>query len=399
MADAGADSVSTAELVVGLVPASNDAEVIERGIAPILKLIPPAPAVLIHPPYETNGVPIAAADSPWRLIADPQLAHDRTALRGSLGDSVRAIFERARTLGARACAIIASDPSTVTTDWPALLLQPVVDDGFDLVAPCYALHPFDGMINRAFVYPLTRALYGKRVRNPLGPDFGVSSALLERMAAGTHARSNPLVSLTSEAVTSGMKVCQAHLGERAAGATDWTNLSSLLAQVLGLLFLDVERYAAHWQRARASEPVPEYGEPMSLEAPGSSVDVSRLLESFRLGARNLPEIWGTILPPSTLVELRRLTRQEDATFRMPDETWARVVYDFALAHRLRTISRDQMLRAITPIYLGWLASYALEVDGGSPEMVERKLEGLCAAYENTKSYFVSRWRWPDRFNP
>jgi hypothetical protein len=399
MADAGAESVSTAELVVGLVPASNDAEVIERGIAPILKLIPPAPAVLIHPPYEANGAQIPAAGSAWRLIADPQLAHDPTAPPRSLGDSAHAIFERARTLGARACAIIASDPSTVTADWPALLLEPVIDDGFDLVAPCYTLQPFDSMINRAFIYPLTRALYGKRVRNPLGPDFGASGALLERMAAATHTRSNPLLSLTSEAVTSGMKVCQAHLGERAAGATDWTNLSSLLAQVLGPLFLDVERYAAHWQRARGSEPIPEYGEHRSLEAPGSSVDVTRLLESFRLGARNLPEIWGTILPPSTLVELRRLTRQEDAAFRMPDETWARVVYDFALAHRLRTISRDQMLRAITPVYLGWLASYALEVDGSSPEMVERKLERLCAAYENTKPYFVSRWRWPDRFNP
>ena len=86
-----------------------------------------------------------------------------------------------------------------------------------------------------------------------------------------------------------------------------------------------------------------------------------------------------ILPPSTLVELRRLTRQSAAAFPMLDETWARIVYDFALAHRLRTISRDQMLRAMTPIYLGWLASYAVEVENASPEMVEgKKLEHLCA---------------------
>jgi hypothetical protein len=129
------------------------------------------------------------------------------------------------------------------------------------------------------------------------------------------------------------------------------------------------------------------------------VDVSRLIESFQLGTRNLTEIWGMILPPSTLVELRGLARQEPAGFRMPDETWARIVYDFALGHRLRTISRDQMLRAITPIYLGWVASYALQLHDASPEAVEQRLEKLCLAYENTKTYFVSRWRWPDRFNP
>ena len=106
-----------------------------------------------------------------------------------------------------------------------------------------------------------------------------------------------------------------------------------------------------------------------------------------------------ILPPSTMVELRRLARNGAAQFRMPDVTWAHVVYDFALAHRLRTINRDQMLRALTPIYLGWVASYAQELEHASPEAAELRVEKLCVAYEETKSYFVSRWRWPDRFNP
>jgi len=111
------------------------------------------------------------------------------------------------------------------------------------------------------------------------------------------------------------------------------------------------------------------------------------------------EVWGVLLPPSTLVELRKLARQDAGSFRMPDDMWARIVFDFALAHRLRTISRDQMLRAMTPIYLGWVASYALQQEDSSPAAVEQRLERLCLAYENTKAYFVSRWRWPDRFNP
>jgi hypothetical protein len=173
----------------------------------------------------------------------------------------------------------------------------------------------------------------------------------------------------------------------------------VLAQVLGPLFLDVERYAAFWQRARGSQPVSEFGQPAFVAGPGTAVDVTRLIESFQLGARNLQEVWGILLTPSTLVELRRLALQSAGSFRMPDDTWARIVYDFALGHRLRTINRDQMLRAMTPIYLGWVASYALELEDASPEAVEQRIEKLCMAYENTKSYFVSRWRWPDRFNP
>ena len=84
---------------------------------------------------------------------------------------------------------------------------------------------------------------------------------------------------------------------------------------------------------------------------------------------------------------------------MADELWARSVYDFALAHRLRTISRDHLLRAVTPLYLGWVASYALEMENASARAAEQRFERLGQAFEANKGYLVSRWRWPDRFNP
>jgi hypothetical protein len=49
--------------------------------------------------------------------------------------------------------------------------------------------------------------------------------------------------------------------------------------------------------------------------------------------------------------------------------------------------------------MGWVASYALEIAGASAPAVERRIEDLCAAFEAAKPYFVSRWRWPDRFTP
>jgi len=393
------EQIGTADIVVGLIPPSSDSQELEGAIARIVESAAPLRAVLVFPPYSPNSTESAAGASPWRLLAEPRLAQDRSALAQSLGDSFRTVFGIAQKLGARACALVASDPSTVTAEGVEMLLHPALEGQFDLIAPCYARHPFDGMINRAIVYPLVRALYGKQIRNPLGPDFGISGALLERMCERPSARVNLLVSLTPEAVTGDLRICQAHLGLHRYAVPDWTNLSSLLAQLLGPLFLDVERHAAWWQRPRVSQPVAEFGVPMFAPGPESVVDVTRLIESFQLGARNLPEVWGIILAPSTLMELRKLARQPAAAFRMPDETWARIVYDFVLAHRLRAINRDQMLRALTPIYLGWVASYALEVENTAPEFVEQRLERLCVAYENNKPNFVARWRWPDRFNP
>jgi hypothetical protein len=63
------------------------------------------------------------------------------------------------------------------------------------------------------------------------------------------------------------------------------------------------------------------------------------------------------------------------------------------------MSRDHVLRSITPLYLAWIASYSLEIQAAEPVEVDARIERLARAYEDSKSYLVSRWRWPDRFNP
>jgi hypothetical protein len=189
------------------------------------------------------------------------------------------------------------------------------------------------------------------------------------------------------------------VGARIYPPTDWTNVSSLLAQILDPIFLDVERNAIYWQRMRAPASAPTLGEPVSADQDAGSVEVSRLVESFQLGNRDLQEIWSLVLPPATLFELRKLSRLPLDQFRMPDELWARIVYDFALAHRLRTISRDHLLKSVTPLYLAWVASYARALETNGEMLLEERLERLSVAYESSKSYLVSRWRWPDRFNP
>jgi hypothetical protein len=177
------------------------------------------------------------------------------------------------------------------------------------------------------------------------------------------------------------------------------NLSSLLAEILGPVFLEVERQAATWQAIRGSKPVPQFGHPEAVSDAAGTVDVHRMIESFQLGAQNLQDVWGLVLPPTTLLELRKLSRLPQDHFRMPDELWARIVYDFALGHRLQTISRDHLLRSFTPLYLGWIASFAIEAEAAGPAEREARTERLFKAYEVNKPYLVSRWRWPDRFNP
>jgi hypothetical protein len=63
------------------------------------------------------------------------------------------------------------------------------------------------------------------------------------------------------------------------------------------------------------------------------------------------------------------------------------------------MARDHLLRALTPLYLGWLGSFIQETERSTPMGVEARLERLGFSYEAQKQYLISRWRWPDRFNP
>ena len=94
-----------------------------------------------------------------------------------------------------------------------------------------------------------------------------------------------------------------------------------------------------------------------------------MLQAFRLAYTNLREIWSLVLPPNTLLGLKRLYSTPDsAAFRMPDNLWARIVYDFLLAYRLRTINRGHLLGALIPLYLAWVASHlGIIASGIDPE--------------------------------
>jgi glucosylglycerate synthase len=348
--------------------------------------------------------PPSGTDDSLRVLSFPKVAKDSAADPvESLSEGFRTAFNISENLGGRACGIIASDAGSVTPQWIYRLVRPVLELDFDLATPCYVHHKFEGLINSSIISPMTRALYGRQIQHPMGPDFGISGRSISRYLGNSNGnrppRTNPPAGLASSAICAGLEICEVYVGERRYGSTDWANLSSLLAQLLGPVFLEVEQSASYWQKIRGSQSVPIFGEQTKVNEEAGAVDVRHMIESFQLGFTNLREIWGMLLPPASMLELGKLARQNADRFNVPDELWVRIVYDFALGHRLRTINRDHLLRAITPIYLAWVASYALEMGKSTPSAVDQRLERLSVAYETAKPYFLSRWRWPDRFNP
>ncbi len=319
--------------------------------------------------------------------------------------ALHALLAAAHRLGATASILMAPERHDPSADWEGRVVQPILEEGYDLVRPVYVRGKLDATLETAIVYPLTRALYGRRLLQPLRAEVALSRRLAEALLADPEWQTDPAQAgadawVVAKALTGGFRVAQALLGRAPPRAADpGEDLGDTLARVVGLLFRQMQRHAAAWQRIAGSAPVATFGEGGVVEAGANVPTAARMVAAFLLGWQDLRELWGIVLPPATLLALQRVTRQPASTFRLDDALWARIVYDFALAWHMRLMERSQMLRSMAPIYLAWLAGWANEIRDLDGPATEARLERLCLAFEEAKPYLISRWRWPDRWNP
>lgn len=312
-------------------------------------------------------------------------------------------FQLAREQQASISLLLGAEAQSLT---PQSLrnLATAVSSGVDLAVPHYILRPREGLVNSALLYPVTRALFGTNPRFPLAIDLGLSLRATERLATAAQrftaaGQNDAVVWPVAEAASTGLSVVEVEAGTRTLPQPPQADLNSLLGVIAGSLFAEVDSRATFWQRSRIATPSHIAATTLATTEPPP--DVRPMLDSFRVAYTNLHEIWSLILPPNSLLGLKRLSLTQPASFRMPDALWVRIVYDFALAWRLRTINRGHLLGALTPLYLAWVASHLLMTNSAESGSIdpERHIQELARVFESDKAYLVSRWRWPDRFNP
>jgi hypothetical protein len=243
-----------------------------------------------------------------------------------------------------------------------------------------------------------------RLRQPLGREIALSRRAAEQLLLEEAWRTDPGQAgadlwVITKALAREARICESFLGTRPPSPGPPPDVAHALARVLGTLFREMEGLAPRWQRVRGSAAVPTFGDARFPDEPPTPATVAPLVAAFAQGWRDLRSLWAVVLPPQTLLELQRLPTDPPEAFRLPDATWARVVYDFAVAWRQKVMDRGQILLSMTPIYMGWAASWASEICALDAEAAEARVDRLGQAFEQEKRYLISRWRWPDRFSP
>jgi glycosyltransferase involved in cell wall biosynthesis len=398
------------EIIVGI-PSYNNAStighVVQAAQAGLLKYFPARKALIVNSDGGSKdgtleAVEHAKLDTQSLLsVSHPLYPVNRltTPYHGlpGKGSAFRTLFRITELSQARALAVVDADLRSIAPEWFDLLLGPILEREFDYVAPFYKRHKFDGTITNSIVYPLTRALYGRRVRQPIGGEFGISRRLASRLLTADVwntdvARYGIDIWMTTTAIAENYKICQSYLGAKIHDPKDpGSDLSAMLVQVVGSVFGLMETYDSVWRNVLGSLPAPLFGFPFEVGLEPVRINLGRMLASYQQAVRDLMPVYRSMISSPQLEGLEAAAALPSGQFALSDDLWVAVIYDFALGYHRRVIDREHLLKSLTPLYLGWVASFARQAENAAAAQVEERIEKLCLVFEQLKPYLINQW--------
>lgn len=390
-------ALGPAEILIGLPTYKNS-----RTIAEVVKAL--ATGVATHFP-EQKGIIIVAdggsTDDTLRIAQSVDLpgqvhllATEYLGITGK-GSAIRAVMEAAALANARACAIVDADVRSITPQWIERLVGPVLQAESDFVSPFYTRDRHEVTINDMIAYPLTRALYGRDLRQPLGGEVAMSprawQSFLSRDVWETDvARFGIHIWMVTLAINSGWRLYQAPLGTKTHDYKDPTvGFEPKFMQIVGTLFRLISIYRRNWPEIRVVQPVPLWGEARFLDPDPVPTTRQTLWDGFLKGIKRYRRNLGAILTPEQRQLLKDLSTSE--TPRFSPEAWAEIVMDFAVVYNRGEGDPDKVALALLPLYYARKATLLKELEGQPWTRVEEAIHVQADAFVARKSHLVDRW--------
>lgn len=394
------ENISSAEIVVGI-PSRNEADSIafptEQSSLGLTTYFKGKKAVIVNcDNFSTDGTKDAFFSAPCEV---PRMYLSTPEGVAGKGNNFMNLFKLVTELDAKAVVVVDADLKSITPKWIKNLGEPLFDD-FGYVTPIYLRHKYDGTITNNIAYPLTRALYGRRVRQPIGGDFGFSGDLAKLYTEDDTWNENIAlfgidIWMTTLAMHSKQPITQAFLGRpKIHRAKDpASSLGPMFRQVVGTIFRMAEKFDSFWMEVKNSRPTAIFGFGLGETEmpPPVNVSVDGLYKNFRDGVEEFSGDWEKALGQETFAKLSEVADLGFDHFELPIELWAHILYDMMVAHRNRVMDPDQLLNSLAPLYFGRTLSFVKATEGMAMQQAEEYIDEQCIGFEREKPYLLDRW--------
>ena len=315
------------------------------------------------------------------------------------GNNFRNLFKKVADLDAKGVVVVDADLKSITPKWIKHLGEPLFQD-FGFVAPLYVRHKYDGTITNSIAYPLIRSLYGRRVRQPIGGDFGFCGELVQTYLqsdtwSDAVANFGIDIWMTTLAMNENIPICQAFMGRpKIHRAKDpGSDLGPMFREVVGTIFSMMTKFYPLWSKAKWSKPTAIFGFGLGETEMPPPVEVNEevLSQKFHEGFNSYGHIWERVLQRETVNKLQEIREMDPEQFDFPTPLWLNVLVDFAVAYKDKLWRLDELLDSLIPLYLGKTLSYVKKTERMSIRESEEFIEEECTQFEASKGLLIRRW--------
>ncbi len=301
--------------------------------------------------------------------------------------------DHSRTI--RGGVVIDADLRSITPEWIKHLGEPILK-GYDYALPLYSRHQFDGTITNHLCYPLFYGLLAEDLRQPIGGEFGFSSALIKHWLKqnwNSSAKQYGVdVFMTLHAIFGKFKICQVGLGAKIHKASS-PKLGPMFTQVITTLFNLLLEHESAWIATPMIKPKPkarfglkELGWPQELK-----IDMRDLKDKLRQEYFPREKLLKRILSDyafSSLIEMF-----EHDIYNIDILMWTQVVYQLLFTYRNGSQkTKKDIVEALKPLYFARSVTFDYETWRYSPKYVEEAILTQAKAFASQKPYYLGLHR-------
>ncbi|MDR1050031.1 MAG: hypothetical protein LBP95_02930 [Deltaproteobacteria bacterium] len=361
-------------------------------------------------PGQKTAVALCACSEGGRLREDflaapcpaPRIYQAAAPGAGSKVQNLFNLMFLAKRTGARAVIVLDADLPSVKRTWIARLAAPILSGQADYTAPFYHSLNFDTPVTNLYGYPMFRAVFGRRLRQPFYTDRAFSKELNDYFLSYEKWPTElpyAAAELTMAVLTvgRGARICQSFL---ATPRVHWQNsplglnAGADFRDIAGCLLPVVADFFGLWGQVKRSRPTPVTGTELtpSIIAPRQVDPPEVFAEEIQRIAGLRKDLWREAFDGRKDWLFQKITSEPPDELGVAPEDWAYVcMKSVAAFRRLGPEDKPGFVEALSAVFfarlLGWLKNGA----GLSLPQMEALTEEECRLFEANRPRLIADW--------
>jgi len=301
------------------------------------------------------------------------------------------LFDAAQRLEASFIVAVEAGVPSIEPLWVLQLAAPVIEEGYDIVAPRYYDPPFSHLFRDLFHAPLFASLYGLALSNPALEHFSFSGRHLESLAKLLLSDDENTVSLNPvlrAAIMNQWKVCESITGERKDETEPHKKLELDAFLITAPFIQSIEETNKLWNRDITLCVPPVYGEYRHRIVTGAPCNMETLWEAFRDTIRKHFALISRVFSRELFKEI---CSRSEAPLRhggIPLDIWGEIIFQLLTA----SLQQKEVRQAMPALLSGFIAGRAVEPASGSLSLLSYNMERLeTQSFLDKRDAFLDSW--------